>query len=304
LQNKALFPYELQKTIQDLEKGEISIQQALQTLTQDALLFDHTLESKRLTNIKSKEDILNQYKQFNYNATPEEVEDFLKQLDVNPSRALDILAYHKIKKDKEDQDIFLKTIELQKQQATIYGDLYQVALKENGYNHELAVQSVMNSVTQTANGNKDIIAGAEAELAKFNQGGADKAKNVEAMNVINSISPTASMSVVKQNLEKQGVNPELAKAVLAEHEARLQQAFIKDVNTNRGLLESFLQADEEETRRLLSEVYGFDAEDMSVQELDFLKNIVYENKVYGDMKDKSVLETAGNTITNNTKDMD
>ncbi|MDC0624156.1 hypothetical protein OAP76_00675 [Alphaproteobacteria bacterium] len=303
LENKALFPYELQKTIQQLEKGEIEIDQALQTLTQDALLFDHTLESKRLTNIKSKEDIINQYREYNYNATPEEVEEFLKQLDVNPSRALDILAYHKIKKDKEDQDIFLKTMEVQQQQATLYSKLYQDALKANGYNHELAVQSVMNSVTANPRSTKDIIAGAEAELAKFNQTGADKAKNAEAMTVINSISPTASMSVVKQNLEKQGVNPELAKAVLAEHEARLQQAFIKDVNTNRGLLESFLQADEEETRRLLSEVYGFDAEDMSVQELDFLKQIVYENKTYGDMKDKSVLETAGNTITNNTKDM-
>jgi len=303
LQNKALFPYELQKTIQQLERGEIEIDQALQTLTQDALLFDHTLESKRLTNIKSKEDIIQQYREFNYNASEAEVEEFLKILDVNPSRALDIIAYHKTKKEKEDQDIFLRTIEVQQQQSTLYSRLYQEALKAVGYNHELAVQAVMNSVTQTANGNEDIILGAEAELAKFNQTGADKSKNVEAMTVINSISPTASMSVVKQNLEKQGVNPELAKAVLAEHEARLQQAFIKDVNTNRGLLESFLQADEEETRRLLSEVYGFDAEDMSIQELDFLKQIVYENKTYGDMKDKSVLETAGNTITNNTKDM-
>ena len=303
LQNKALFPYELQKTIQQLEKGEIEIDQALQTLTQDALLFDHTLESKRLTNIKSKEDIIQQYREFNYNATEAEVQEFLKILDVNPSRALDIIAYHKTKKDKEDQEIFLSTLETQKKQAETFGGLYQEALKVNGYNHELAVQSVMNSLAANERTTEDIIAAAEAELAKFNQAGADKAKNAEAMNVINSISPTASMSVVKQNLEKQGVNPELAKAVLAEHEARLQQAFIKDVNTNRGLLESFLAADEEETRRLLSEVYGFDAEDMSVQELDFLKNIVYENKVYGDMKEKSVLETAGNTITNNTKDM-
>jgi hypothetical protein len=302
-QNKLLFPQEMQIKINQAQEGKISIKQALQDLTQDALLFEHTVESKRLTNIKSKEDIIQQYREFNYNASDAEVEEFLKILDVNPSRALDIIAYHKTKKDKEDQDIFLKTMEVQQQQSNLYSRLYQEALKEVGYNHELAVQAVMNSVTLTADGNQDIIAGAEAELAKFNQTGADKSKNSEAMTVINSISPTASMSVVKQNLEKQGVNPELAKAVLAEHEARLQQAFIKDVNTNRGLLESFLQADEEETRRLLSEVYGFDAEDMSVQELDFLKQIVYENKTYGDMKDKSVLETAGNTITNNTKDM-
>jgi len=301
LQNKALFPYELQKTIQDLEKGEISIQQALQTLTQDALLFDHTLESKRLTNIKSKEDILNQYKQFNYNATPEEVEDFLRELDVNPAKALEILAYHKTVKDKEDQEIFLSTLETQKKQSSTFGDLYQQALIANGFNHQAAVDSVMNQIGQS--GNQDLINAAAQEMTKYNQAQADKAKNAEAMNMIREISPTTSMAVLKNNLEKQNIDPELAKSVIAEHQARLTDAFIKDVNSNRGLLENFLQADETETRRILREVYYFDTENMTTQELDFLKNIVYENKVYGDMKDKSVLETAGNTITNNTKDM-
>ena len=66
----------------------------LSDLTQDALLFEHTLDSKRLQNISTKEDIINQYREYNYNATEEEVEEFLKILNVNPSRALDIIAYH------------------------------------------------------------------------------------------------------------------------------------------------------------------------------------------------------------------
>ena len=301
LQNKELFPYELQKTIQQLEKGEIEIDQALQTLTQDALLFDHTLESKRLGNIKSKEDIINQYREYNYNATEEEVKEFLKILDVNPSRALDIVAYHKVKKDKEDQEIFIASLNAMDRQAEAFGKAYKEALKQNGYNHEAAVATVMSIAAES--GNEDIIKGAELEMQKYNQDGADKARNTEAMNMIRGISPTTSMAVLKENLESQNISPELAEAVIAEHKARLTDAFIKDVNSNRGLLENFLQADETETRRILREVYYFDTENMTTLELDFLKNIVYENKVYGDMKDKSVLETVGNTITNNTKDM-
>jgi len=253
------------------------------------------------SNIKSKEDIINQYREFNYNATEEEVKKFLEILDVNPSRALDIIAYHKVKKDKEDQEIFLSTLETQKKQSSTFGDLYQQALIANGFNHQAAVDSVMNQIGQS--GNQDLINAAAQEMTKYNQASADKAKNAEAMTVINSISPTASMSVVKQNLEQQGVNPELAKAVIAEHKARLTNAFIKDVNTNRGLLQNFLQADETETRRLLSEVYGFDAEDMTVEELDVLKNIVYSNKTYDDMKNKSIIEAAADAIKNNQSNM-
>ena len=300
-QNKLLFPLEMQKIINDVDEGKISVKQALQNLTQDALLFEHTLDSKRLQNISTKEDIINQYREYNYNATEEEVKEFLKILNVNPSRALDIIAYHKTKKDKEDQEIFLSTLETQKKQSSTFGDLYQQALIANGFNHQAAVDTVMNQIGQR--GNEDLINAAAQEMTKYNQASADKAKNAEAMTFISSISPTTSMAVLKENLEKQNINPELAKAVIAEHKARLTDAFIKDVNSNRGLLENFLQADETETRRILREVYYFDTENMTTLELDFLKNIVYENKVYGDMKDKSVLETAGNTITNNTKDM-
>tara|TARA_E500000318_G_scaffold57306_1_gene53201 strand:+ start:8184 stop:10466 length:2283 start_codon:yes stop_codon:yes gene_type:complete len=301
LQNKELFPYELQKTIQQLEKGEIEIDQALQTLTQDALLFDHTLESKRLGNIKSKEDIINQYREYNYNATEEEVKEFLKILDVNPSRALDIVAYHKVKKDKEDQEIFLQTLNTQKEQADVIGQLYQDALKSNGYNHQKAVDSVINSIA--LRNNEDLNKAAELELQKYNQTEANKFKAKESLTFISEYIPAGtSMARAKEIMTTLNIDPELQAIVLQDVKNTLQSEFIKAASTNRGISEVFLSGNEAQTLDVLKG-YGFDVDNMTKLEIDQLKNIIFESNMYVDMKDKSVIESAGNVLTNNTKDM-
>ena len=300
-QNKLLFPLEMQKIINDVDEGKISVKQALQNLTQDALLFEHTLDSKRLQNISTKEDIINQYREYNYNATEEEVKEFLKILNVNPSRALDIIAYHKTKKDKEDQQLFLNSLETQKKQADTFGDLYQKALQANGYNHEKAVHVVMTQIT--ASGNEDLIKAAELEMAKYNQVEADKEKAKQSLAFISEYIPAGtSMARAKEIMESFGTDPELQKIILQDVQRSLQTNFLQQVATNRGIAEVFLSGNEEDTLSLLRD-YGFDVENMTFAEIDVLKNIVYQNNAYKDMKDKSVLETVGNTISNNTKDM-